>query len=275
MKKMTIKILMKFKKKTEFNTLLDNKTFKKFLKHKVKYYIKDKELPVDFINSLEIKESERYYTEKSNNKDNNINYDYFYENSNNTNDNDDNTVKKLKNFKFNTNYEKLENDNIKKAKEIEKLKEKLNNQKKLIIEKKEIINDLQNINNSLKKEVKILKNKNFYEEKIKKYENSNKNLINNINDNYDDCLNNKNRIISNSKYNNITEDNYDEDINLNYKELIKRKNKLIQIRNQINEEFTRLSIKKENYLYRNNLEQKLNKVNNSLKEIRGHLNNMK
>ena len=82
----------------------------------------------------------------------------------------------------------MENDNLKKEKEIQKLKEKLNKQKKALLEKKEIINDLQNINYNLKKEVNNLKNQCFNKEKIEQFEYSNNDLFNNNNYDYLDSI---------------------------------------------------------------------------------------
>ena len=262
-----------YRKKSEFNKLLDNNIFKKFLKNKIKLYIDEKDIPINFINSLKIKDTKNYCLNKTNNEDENINYDYFYEYKNNK-DYNDNTFRRNKNFRYYTNYEKLENDNFLKTKEIQKLKEKLNKQKNMIYEKKAIINDLQNINNNLKKEVNILKNKCFLnKEDINHIENSDKNMFNN--DNYD-YLDNEFKEQYNSKCYNINnlEVKCDEFTNKSYTDLMLRKKQLIEIRKEANEEYSKLSNKKENYLQRDILEKKINKINNSLKEIRSYLKNI-
>ena len=257
-------------KKNEFNKLLDNKTFKKFLKNKIKLCNNVKDIPINLINSLEIKENKNDCLNTDNNEDKSINYDYFYEYTN-YKDYNDNTLQRKKNFRYNTNYEKLENDNFRKTKEIQKLKEKLNKQKKMIIEKKEIINDLQNINNNLIKEVNILKKNCFHKKKDIKYiENPNKNMFNN--DIYDYSVNEfKERY--NSKFNNFNylEVKYDELTHLSYNDLMLRKKQLIEIRKEENEEYSKLSNEKESCLRRNMLEKNINKINISLKEIRSHL----
>ena len=262
-------------KKNEFNKLLDNKTFKKFLKNKIKLCNNVKDIPINLINSLEIKENKNDCLNTDNNEDKSINYDYFYEYTN-YKDYNDNTLQRKKNFRYNTNYEKLENDNFRKTKEIQKLKEKLNNQKKIIIEKKEIINDLQNINNNLIKEVNILKKNCFHKKKDIKYiENPNKNMFNN--DIYDYSVNRENinefKERYNSKFNNFNylEVKYDELTHLSYNDLMLRKKQLIEIRKEENEEYSKLSNEKESCLRRNMLEKNINKINISLKEIRSHL----
>ena len=105
-----------------------------------------------------------------------INYNNFYEESKDKiilkkqNSNDNKYYNKNMNVIFFTNYEKLENDNLLKANTIKNLREKLNNQKIAIIEKKEIINELQNINHNLEKELNNLKYKYYYKEKEKNNE---------------------------------------------------------------------------------------------------------
>ena len=116
-----------YRKNNEFNNLLYNKTFKKFLKDKAKYYLDDDDNPFQFINSLKISK-EKNFTNLSNNKENIINYEKFYNNSNNNNiikknnNQENNSREKNINFIYNTNYEKLENDNLRKEKEIKQLR---------------------------------------------------------------------------------------------------------------------------------------------------------
>ena len=258
------------RKKSEFSKLLDNKAFKKFLKNKIKLYIDEKDIPINFINSIEIKENKNECLNTVNNEDKSINYDNFYECTNNK-DYNDNTFQRKKIFRYNTNYEKLENDNFRKTKEIQKLREKLNNQKKIIIEKKEMINDLQNINNNLIKEVYNLKNKCLIKKKdIKHIENPNKNRFNN--DNYYYSVN-EFKEKYNSKFNsfNNLEVKNDRFTNLSYNDLMLRKKQLIEIRKEANEEYSKLSNEKESSLRRNILEKNINKINISLKEIRSYL----
>ena len=149
----------------------------------------------------------------------------------------------------------------------------------MIIEKKEIINDLKTINYNLIKEVNKLKNKYYYEDKIKE-----KITFNNINliheNNYYDYLANEYRTINNSnnesyKYKNYLEEKNEDYLNLSSKELILRKNKLIKIREEMNDEYSSLIYKKGDFKHRNQLEKKLDKINNSLLKIRRYLKNNK
>ena len=78
------------RKNDEFNNLLYNKTFKKFLKDKAQYFINDEVIPIQFINSLKINKGKKF-NYLSNKNEKNINYEKFYDNSNN-----DNIIKKNK-----------------------------------------------------------------------------------------------------------------------------------------------------------------------------------
>ena len=244
------------KEDNEFNKLLyNNKTFKKFLQNKIKYYIKENKIPYQFIKSLEIPQEE--IINEQNKKIiniSNVNYDNFYDSNKNNlikmgyyNNKDEKYEKNIMNNKNinsidKTNYEKLEIDNFKKSNEIKKLKERINDQKKVIIEKKEIINELQNINHNLEQKIFDLKNNQKY--------NSNKNINRN---NYE-------------KYNN----------NYSLEKLIDKRNKLMKMRDITNEEYFNLySNKNENSEYRIMLEKKLDKINNSLIEIRNALKKIK
>ena len=265
----------------EFNNLLyNNKTFKKFLKSKIKYYIEENNIPTKFINSLEIPQEKKI--KQQNNaginiyNDNNkfLHYENFYDtkkkflilkqNSRDAKNEKNIFEKKNINLSDKTNYEKLEIENFKKSNEIKKLKEKLNSQKIMIIEKKEIINELQNINHNLEKEVNNLKNKYYNEQIINDNNNTNNNLKI-----YDyDYYKNSYKTINNmeTKY----------DINLEYQKLIKKRNKLIKIRDKTNEEyFNMCNNTKESYIYRNILEKRLDKINNSIIEIRKTLKKLK
>ena len=250
--------LNKKPEKNEFSLLLDNKTFKKFLKNKIKYYMEEEDIPKQFINSLKISKEKKISPQIQKNKNKIIKYDTFFAKS---------STEGNKNI-----YENLENDNIRKEKEIKKLKEKLDSQKIIIFEKKEKINELQNINQNLKQEVKALKNKYFFENYKKELTMNDINFINEKN-NY-----NKNKMINcyidkfhnNNNYIKAKDSKYDD---LSYEELNEIKNKLIKIRKETNNEYFNIENNKENYQYRINLEKKLNKINNSLMEIRKNLQN--
>jgi len=143
-------------------------------------------------------------------------------------------------------------------------------------EKKEIINELKNINQNLEKQVSDLTYKFIYDKVMKKNNNSNSNLIrknkildffNEQNKNITD-LDNKKKLVQNLKEDNKRDNKENSSI---FDELIRKKNKLIQIRKETNDEYFNLSNKKENLKYRNFLEQKLDKINNSLMKIRINL----
>ena len=243
-------------KENEFNRLLYNKTFKKFLNNKLKYYMEEEDIPKQFINSLKISHDKKESHQRHINKFKNKKYDnYFTDNYHNEN---------IPNL--NENYESLENDNLRKEKEIKNLKEKLNNQNIIINEKKEIINELQNINQNLKKEVKELKNK-YYNKENK----LNDIKVNDEEKNYNQYK--KNKIINNYEYkfydkNKEKDKKYD---NLSYEELIERKNKLIKIRKETNDEYFKIVNKMKNNNYIIFLEKKLNNINRSLIELRKNL----
>ena len=243
-------------KENEFNRLLYNKTFKKFLNNKLKYYMEEEDIPKQFINSLKISHDKKEFHQRHINKFKNKKYDnYFTDNYHNEN---------IPNL--NKNYESLENDNLRKEKEIKNLKEKLNNQNIIINEKKEIINELQNINQNLKKEVKELKNK-YYNKENK----LNDIKVNDEEKNYNQYK--KNKIINNYEYkfydkNKEKDKKYD---NLSYEELMERKNKLIKIRKETNDEYFKIVNKMKNNNYIIFLEKKLNNINRSLIELRKNL----
>jgi hypothetical protein len=241
-------LVYKKKEENEFNKLLNNnRTFKKFLCNKIKYYIKGSAIPYKFINSLEIPHEKAKKHQNNISHDNHfLNYANFYDSKNNLsckgpikyekNSKDIFNTKSI-NLSDKTNYEKLEIENYKKTHEIKKLKERINDQKKIIIEKKEIIDELQTINHNLEQKIFYLKN---------------------YNSNY-------------KNYNTINSEGNKFYMKLDYEKLINRRNKLIKIRDKTNEEYFNLCNKKENHSYRNMLEKKLDKINGSLIEIRNQL----
>ena len=280
-------------KNNTFNNLINNKTFKKFLKNKIKYYVEENEIPIKFINSLSLRKNKNIIPNKNNkilkNKNHFITYDKFYDSR------DESQIKENNNFEIKKdlesrnkkqnlieipNYKKLECDNLRKSKEIENLKEELKNQKIMIDEKKEIINELKNINQNLEKQVNDLTYKYYYDKIMKKNNNSNSNLIrkNIILDFFDE----RNKNVSYLDYKkeqiqNLKEDKKrdNKENNSFFDELIRKKNKLIQIRKETNNEYFNLSNKKENLKYRDFLEKKLDKINNSLMKIRINLKKLK
>ena len=132
------------------------------------------------------------------------------------------------------------------------------------------------INHNLEKQVNNLKYKYYLEKSMKKYNNLSNLNLNKDNKIYDFFLN-KYLIKNNLKYKELDfrEEINSQGNNLNYDELIQKKNILIQIRNEINDKYFNLSDGKENQKYKNMLENKLEKINNSLLKIRNILNNFK
>jgi len=282
-------------KNNTFNNLINNKTFKKFLKNKIKYYVEENEIPMKFINSLSLRKNKNIIPNKDNkilkNENHFMTYDNFYDSRDESQSRENNYIEnrknlesknKKQNLKIIPNYKKLECDNLKKSKEIENLKEELRNQKIMMDEKKEIINELKNINQNLEKQVSDLTYKYYYDKVMKKNNNSNSNsnlirknkildFFNVQNKNITD-INNKKEQIHNLKEDKKRDNK--ENISI-FDELIRKKNKLIQIRKETNDEYFNLSNKKENMKYRNFLEQKLEKINNSLMKIRINLKKLK
>ena len=276
-------------KNNTFNNLINNKTFKKFLKYKIKYYVDENEIPVKFINSLSLRKNKNIIPNKYNkiikDEDHFMTYDNFYDSREESQIKECNNIENKKDLERKNknqnlieipNYKKLECDNLRKSKEIENLKEELKNQKIMMDEKKEIINELKNINQNLEKQVSDLTYKFIYDKVMKKNNNSNSNLIrknkildffNEQNKNITD-LDNKKKLVQNLKEDNKRDNKENSSI---FDELIRKKNKLIQIRKETNDEYFNLSNKKENLKYRNFLEQKLDKINNSLMKIRINL----
>ena len=276
-------------KNNTFNNLINNKTFKKFLKYKIKYYVDENEIPVKFINSLSLRKNKNIIPNKYNkiikDEDHFMTYDNFYDSREESQVKECNNIENKKDLERKNknqnlieipNYKKLECDNLRKSKEIENLKEELKNQKIMMDEKKEIINELKNINQNLEKQVSDLTYKFIYDKVMKKNNNSNSNLIrknkildffNEQNKNITD-LDNKKKLVQNLKEDNKRDNKENSSI---FDELIRKKNKLIQIRKETNDEYFNLSNKKENLKYRNFLEQKLDKINNSLMKIRINL----
>ena len=280
-------------KNNTFNNLMNNKTFKKFLKNKIKYYVEENEIPMKFINSLSLRKNKNIIPNKnytiSKNKNHFMTYDNFYDSRDESQIKENNNIiienrndlenrNKNKNLIEVPNYKKLECDNLRKSKEIETLKEELKNQKLMMDEKKEIINELKNINQNLEKQVSDLRYKYYYDKVIKKNNNSNSNLIrkNKIFDYFNEEnineLNEKKDQIQNLKEGKERDNKENNSI---FDELIRKKNKLIQIRKKTNDEYFNLSNKKENLKYRNFLEKKLDKINNSLMKIRINLKKLK
>jgi len=275
-----------------FENLLPNKTFKKFLKTKIKYYVNDKDIPKDFIKNLNIEEdinnnqnntninriniktqilnqNQNYkkHIKKENNKT--IDYSNFYDQENtiylNNNKNKNNLYNKsMKNF-YNNNNIGYNNDDINNY---------ISNYDKVYIENKlnkEKIEDLKRELNNQKNAMNEKLNK------INKLENINDNLKNEMNKlqqnfeyerinnnetkkNYVSIKNNytdiKNQFdLLNMKYITLRDENYNyrRDKDL-YEKQIKTKNEMIE------------NLLENNSTYKkNNINNKLNKINSATK----------
>ena len=108
----------KAKNKTSgvFQNLLPNKSFKKFLKTKIKYYMNENDIPKDFINNLQLDENNKNnksikYKTKTKSKSNTPNPKKYVQRIK-TNDNE---------IKFNSNYKTIDNLNSNYDNEIESL----------------------------------------------------------------------------------------------------------------------------------------------------------
>jgi len=99
-----------------FQNLLPNKSFKKFLKTKIKYYMNESDIPKEFINNLELDENNK------NNKSNN--YKAKTKSKSNT-PNVKKSVQRIKTndheIKFNSNYKTIDNFNLNYDNDIESL----------------------------------------------------------------------------------------------------------------------------------------------------------
>ena len=274
-----------------FDTLLPNKTFKKFLKSKIKYYMKEEDIPKDFIQNLNLEESKnnkniqqkdiiKNITQKKishyNNKNSTINYTTI-ENSNLYNDDypenlsyqtrpksNINNIKNINNKSMKNFYRKHHMDNG-------DINNNYNsNYDKYIIENKknkEKIKDLKKELNIRKKDINEKLNK------INMLENMNDNLKNEMNKlkiNYEyERINNKetkkNYDLIKSNYTDI-KNQYDllnikyitlNDENFNYRRDKDLYEKQIKTKNEIIENL----IENNTNIKKNNINNKLNKIN--------------
>mgnify|MGYP002624696563 CR=1 FL=1 len=157
----------KAKSKTSgvFQNLLPNKSFKKFLKTKIKYYMNENDIPKDFINNLKLDE---------NNKNNRSNNNKTSTKSKSNTPNPKKYVQRIKSndqeIKFNSNYKTIDNFNPNYENDIESLNYKTRPK----IQKR-------NTSNTYYKSMK-----NFYRNNNIRYDDNNLNIIfdKNNNNNY-------------------------------------------------------------------------------------------
>ena len=181
-------------------------------------------------------------------------------------------------LKYLNKFDKIASENAYNIAEIENLEEELMNRRTEMDKKTKKINELMNKNIGLEKKMDKLKI--YYQSK----ENNNKNL----NIDYDLLDNNLNDKRDNYRFNDIekgeeennnqSEDNKikDEFEELSLDELHTKRNKLIKERTDITFLYNKLPVKlvsKEQIRQKNELENKLTKINNDLMKIRLQLKN--
>ena len=173
--------------KLEFNDLLKNKTFRKFLKNKIKDYKKDNQIPKNFIDNLDIIDEKTIYI----NEGQNANINKVYNNSihYNLKGNDINkkkillrpTENKIKPFNRNRSYNKSFNYNVNFESNINKNYEFEKEKNSLLLENKNLMNKIMSLQNEIQYSKKELYDR---DSKLKNYLNvydkiTNENKINN------------------------------------------------------------------------------------------------
>ena len=277
-----------------FESLLPNKSFKKFLKDKIKYYMDEKDIPANFIKNLysgnEIGSMSQSNGFHSNNYSNYKSVDneklnmniYANDKINNTNiyKNKDKNKNQMKsdnikrnksmdlfrqnkkisntNYNKNNNYKKIFNENKINKKKLEEMRKELNEQKNEMNEKVQKINLLENINDNLKQEMNKLQ-KNFENERIDNTQNRKnyamiKNYYNDIKNQYD---------LLNMKYMTLNDENFNFRRN---KELYERQ---IAIKNEMIENL----IENKTTLQKQKVNNKLDKINLSTKSSQKIISN--
>ena len=223
-----------------FESLLPNKSFKKFLKTKIKYYMDEKDIPANFIKNLyeetglgDIPNSRKINNFETNFKS--LNIGLFHPNKNITNKNNYNNI-------F------IENDINKK--QLEEMQKELNEQKNEMDEKNQKINLLQDMNNNLKQEMNKLQ-ENFENERIDNTQNRKnyamiKTCYNDMKNQYD---------LLNMKYMTLNDENFNFRRN---KELYERQ---LQLKNEMIENL----IENKTNLQKQKVKNQLNKINFSTK----------
>ena len=256
-----------------FESLLPNKSFKKFLKDKIKYYMDEKDIPANFIKNLysgnEIGSMSQSNGFHSNNYSNyksvdneKLNMNIYANDKINNNKSMDlfRQNKKISNTNYNknNNYKKIFNENKINKKKLEEMRKELNEQKNEMNEKVQKINLLENINDNLKQEMNKLQ-KNFENERIDNTQNRKnfamiKNYYNDIKNQYE---------LLNMKYMTLNDENFNFRRN---KELYERQ---IAIKNEMIENL----IENKTTLQKQKVNNKLDKINLSTKSSQKIISN--
>ena len=261
-----------------FESLLPNKSFKKFLKTKIKYYMDEKDIPANFIQKLyeetglgDIPNSRKINNFETNFRSLNIEKNDFniYQNeiqyNNSTHKHQYKNKNKMNNIKRNksldlfhpnkkivnkNNYNNIfiEKDINKKL--LEEMQKELNEQKNEMDEKNQKINLLQDMNNNLKQEMNKLQ-ENFENERIDNTQNRKnyamiKTCYNDMKNQYD---------LLNMKYMTLNDENFNFRRN---KELYERQ---LQLKNEMIENL----IENKTNLQKQKVKNQLNKINFSTK----------
>ena len=261
-----------------FESLLPNKSFKKFLKDKIKYYMDEKDIPTSFIknlydesivgnipNSEKINNLEANYGSINNEKLNINIYQNEIQYNNNTHKPQNKNKNKMNNIKRNksldlfypnkkltnkNNYTNILLENDINKKQLEEMQKELTVQKNEMNEKNQKINLLQNMNNNLKQEMNKLQ-ENFENERIDNTQNRKnyamiKTCYNDIKNQYD---------LLNMKYMTLNDENFNFRRN---KELYERQ---LQLKNEMIENL----IENKTNLQKQKVKNQLNKINFSTK----------
>ena len=261
-----------------FESLLPNKSFKKFLKTKIKYYMDEKDIPANFIKNLyeetglgDIPNSRKINNFETNFKSLNIEKNEFniYQNeiryNNNTHKHQYKNKNKMNNIKRNksldlfhpnknitnkNNYDNIFIENDINKKQLEEMQKELNEQKNEMDEKNQKINLLQDMNNNLKQEMNKLQ-ENFENERIDNTQNRKnyamiKTCYNDMKNQYD---------LLNMKYMTLNDENFNFRRN---KELYERQ---LQLKNEMIENL----IENKTNLQKQKVKNQLNKINFSTK----------
>ena len=261
-----------------FESLLPNKSFKKFLKDKIKYYMDEKDIPTSFIknlydesivgnipNSEKINNLEANYGSINNEKLNINIYQNEIQYNNNTHKPQNKNKNKMNNIKRNksldlfypnkkitnkNNYTNILLENDINKKQLEEMQKELTVQKNEMNEKNQKINLLQNMNNNLKQEMNKLQ-ENFENERIDNTQNRKnyamiKTCYNDIKNQYD---------LLNMKYMTLNDENFNFRRN---KELYERQ---LALKNEMIENL----IENKTNLQKQKVKNQLNKINFSTK----------
>ena len=259
-----------------FESLVPNKSFKKFLNDKIKYYMDEKDIPTSFIqnlyndrrvggmpNSRKINNLEANFRSSGKEKINMNIYQNEITYNNNTHKhqyrNKMNNIKRNKSLDlFNSNkkithknnYNNIFIENDINKKQIEEMQKELNEQKYEMDEKNQKINLLQDMNNNLKQEMNKLQ-ENFENERIDNTQNRKnyamiKTCYNDIKNQYD---------LLNMKYMTLNDENFNFRRN---KELYERQ---LALKNEMIENL----IENKTNLQKQRVKNQLNKINFSTK----------